>query len=537
MKKISFLLLAVVVLAACHNHSHHSSPLLFNVKDFGAVGNKDNCTEAVQKAIDAAHAAGGGQVYFPAGEYVTGTIVIKSHVFLHVEAGATLYASRNKADFPPNLFAVKKNDSGKKDGLTPVHIYAKDAVNIGIMGKGTIHGQAERVYEDLKETDGFIEEETEIAKQAGVEMKMYYKVEPYTCSIFLESCKNVQITDVSIIESEDWTLHTKWCENVFIRGIYLFSDLEKGVNADGIDIDGSRNVTISDCIVITGDDAIVLKTTQTDGIAKPTENVTINNCVLESTSTALKLGTESFADFRQITFSNCVIRNTNRGLSIVVRDGANVENVMFNNITLETDRKHFNWWGNGDAIWLVVKKRRDNSKIGSIKNVTFSNILAKSQGTSKIQGFPARSETIQNITFHNVQLKMVAEDKTDKRATHAFQVTDAQNITFKDVTVKWATDTTEPKWQSALATQNVQNLLLDNFQARQGLLGSSNAAITLSATQKVRLRNCIAAEGTNSFVELKAGTSQVKSHYNDLSAAQKAFALADGVSPKQLEIK
>lgn len=92
-----------------------------------------------------------------------------------------------------------------------------------------------------------------------------------------------------------------------------------------------------------------------EGHAESCENITVSNCLLTSTSSALKIGTETYADFRYISFANCIIRDTNRGLSIVVRDGATVEYVSFSNIQLETKRKHFNWWRNGDPIWIVVK--------------------------------------------------------------------------------------------------------------------------------------------------------------------------------------
>jgi len=452
----------------------------FNVREYGATGQKEDYAQAaIQKAIDACHEAGGGRVYFPPGDYLSGTLVLKSHVTLYLEAGATLWNSRREADYENDFIVYKKNDSGKEgDGATPVFLYAKGAENIGIAGKGRIHGQATRTYEPLKKVDGFIEQETENARKAGVEMKMYYKVKPFTCMVFLEECKNVTIQDVSLIESTDWTLHFKWCEKVLVRGAQIYSSLEAGVNSDGIDVDGSKDVTISDCIIETGDDCIVLKTTQTFGEARPCENVTVNNCVLVSTSTALKLGTESFADFRHITFNNCVVRNTNRGLSIVIRDGATASDVLFSNITLQTDRKHFNWWGNGDPIWLVVKKRFPGSKVGKIERVRFQNIIATGQGTSKIEGFPGQPESISGITFSGVELHLEPEDFPDKRATHALALSNCQNISLKELDVRWS-EATEPQWQSALFAENVQGLRVDGFRGRQGLPDGKSPVIEL----------------------------------------------------------
>ncbi|MEM6378703.1 MAG: glycosyl hydrolase family 28 protein, partial [Bacteroidota bacterium] len=437
----------------------------YNVLQFGTKQDTTiNSAAAIQLAIDKAHQNGGGMVYFPPGSYMSGTIVLKSNVRLHLEAGATLYASLSEKDYENDFTVYKKDDSGKAAGEgTPVLIYAKDAKRIGIEGEGSIHGRARRTYEDLKQVDGFIADITEHARKTGIEMKMYYKVKPYTCMVFLESCEDIRIRDISLIESTDWTLHFKWSNRIFVEGIYLESSLEKGVNADGIDVDGCKDVVISNCIISTGDDAIVLKSTITDGKYESCENVTVSNCTLVSTSTGLKLGTESHGDFKHIVFNNCTIRNTNRGLSIVIRDGATVDHVLFSNITLETDRKHFNWWGNGDPIWLVVKKRYPDSRIGKIQNVSFQNISGIGQGTSKIEGFPGQ-KSIQNIKMENVHLSLQAEDFPDKRADHILSISDAEKIFISNSSLRWdLTQGIEAKWESAIALNQVKGFALRNM--------------------------------------------------------------------------
>ncbi|MEL7118915.1 MAG: glycosyl hydrolase family 28 protein [Bacteroidota bacterium] len=453
-----FLYLGTVIALPLYSQS------IYDVTQFGAQTDTTiNSAKSIQSAIDNAHENGGGMVYFPPGHYMSGTIVLKSNVRLYFEAGATLFASQNEADYKNDFIVYKKDDSGKAAGEgTPVLIYAKDAQNISIEGKGAIHGRAQRTYEDIKQVDGFIADITENARKSGIEMKMYYKVKPYTCMIFLESCEGIRIRDISLIESTDWTLHFKWSKRIFVEGIYLESSLDKGVNADGIDVDGCKDVVISNCIITTGDDAIVLKSTITDGKYESCENVTVTNCTLVSTSTALKLGTESYGDFRHITFNNCTIRNTNRGLSVVVRDGATVDQLLFSNITLETDRKHFNWWGNGDPIWLVVKKRYPDSKIGSIQNITFQNISGMGQGTSKIEGFPGMKQ-IKNIRMDNVHLSMQAEDFADKRADHILAFSDVEQITISNSSFRWNTLAgVEKKWESVVALDQVENIAIKN---------------------------------------------------------------------------
>ena len=315
--------------------------------------------------------------------------------------------------------------------------------------------------------------------------------------IYFENCKFVSIRDITLTASQFWTLHARWTDYMTISGVKIFSDLEKGINADGIDIDGCHNVTISDCIVQTADDAIVLKTTALHGESRSCENIAVSNCVLESSSTALKLGTESHADFRYITFNNCVIRNSNRGLSIVIRDGATAENIQFSNIILECSRRHFNWWGNADPIWLVVLKRRPDSRVGHIRNVTFNNIMAHGMGTSKLEGFEGKP--LENIRLNNVQFFMYAENYIDKRADDAFRATNVNDLWLTDVSVKWDTTAIEPLWRNAFTFENVNKAVLNRLSGTNAPTGKGSF-IALKNTQDVRIENCWPSTDKNAFL-------------------------------------
>ena len=472
---------------------------VFNVRDYGATGNRaELATEAIQQTIDTAHTRGGGVVWLPAGDYLSGTLVLKSNVTLRLDPGATLYASQDTADYRVP-FPIYKNDNPRQ----PVLLYAEGARNISIEGKGQIHGQARRVYQDLGSADGFIAEETEIARQAGVEMKMYRKVPPYVSLIYLVSCQDVTIEGVRIQESVDWTLHVQWCERVSIRNCFIQSSLVAGVNADGIDVDGCRDVTISDCTIATGDDAIVLKSTLTNGRYEDCANVTVTNCVLTSTSSALKIGTETYGDFRHIVFANCVISNSNRGLGIIVRDGGRVSDVIVSNVTMELNRKHFNWWGSADPFWLVVLKRREDSKVGTIENVLLSNIIAHGQGTSKITGL--QPETIRNVTLDAVQLFMHPETKPDKRATQALEITNTSDLTISKMRVHWE-GVTEKKWQSALTVENVRGLTIDGFRGRPG--GATAPVISLHNVRDARVQAVEPTTAIDVLIRVTGGQTQ-----------------------------
>jgi hypothetical protein len=464
-----------------------------NVLNEGLVSDSNLVqTTKIQQLIDKCASAGGGKIIFPAGAYKSGGLVLKSNITFKVEAGATILASRDTNDYK-----TAQNNSGD---IIPCLLYAKDAERICIEGNGVIDGKATHRWGDLDMVDGFIQQITENAQKAGVPMKRYFHYKPYTCMIYFENCKFVSILDITLKASQFWTLHARWTDYMSISRVKVFSDMEKGINADGIDIDGCRNVTISDCIVETGDDAIVFKTTALNGESRSCENITVSNCVLESSSTALKLGTESHADFRYISFNNCVIRNSNRALSIVIRDGATAENIQFSNIMLECTRRHFNWWGNADPIWLVVLKRRPDSRVGQIRNVTFSNIIAHGMGTSKLEGF--ENKPLENISMENIQFFMHPENYIDKRADDAFRATNVSDLKLTNVTVKWDTFV-EPLWRNAFTFENVNGLVLDKLSGSEAP-NRIGAFIKLSNIQNALIQNSFTQKEAKLFLKLEA---------------------------------
>ncbi len=419
----------------------------FRITDYGARSDASiNSTVAIQKAIDSAHAAGGGIVLFPPGKYLSGTLELRSGVELRLEAGAVLLASRNPADYTAT--GMDK---------APVFINGTGLRDVAITGRGIIDGQAEHVWEDDGKVDGFITAETEIARSAGVEMKRAHVVKPNPCLLALSGCEGVLIEDVAFLRSPFWGVHLGLCKRVIVRGVRIESSLEMGVNSDGLDIDSCQDVRVSGCTISTGDDAICLKTTKQSGGA-PCEDIIVTGCTLVSTSCAIKLGTESHGDFRRIVISDCIIRDSNRGIGIIVRDGANVSDVLFSNLVIECNRKHYNWWGDGDPFRFVVLKRTPESRVGSIRNVIVSNVIARGQGTSVIAGFPGE-ESVSGITLRGLHLTMEAERTTDKRATSGLILSDLKDVTMDDLRVTWdPARGVEPRWTSALAVERVADL-------------------------------------------------------------------------------
>lgn len=354
---------------------------VYNVRDFGAYGDGMMVvTDSIQAAIDRAAAAGGGLVYFPPGTYVSGTLVLRDSVTLHLETGARLLGSPNLAHYPEHWPEMRSyTDNYVKQSL----IYAEKASNIAITGRGTIDGHGSRFTDPA------------------------YLVRPYL--IRLVECTNVKLHDVTLQNSAMWVTHLLACDNVDVRGLHVESQANR--NNDMLDIDCCRNVRVSDCYANTGDDCIVLKSTS-DRI---TENVTITNCVLSSQCNAIKLGTESNGGFRNITISNCAINSDYRerkgvldretgtsGVSLEMVDGGVLENITITNLTIRNVLV---------PIFLRLGNRArpfsddmDRPGVGHFRNVVISNIVADDVSLigCSITGLPGRR--IRNVTLSNIRI-------------------------------------------------------------------------------------------------------------------------------------
>ena len=352
-------------------------PAAFDVRDYGAIGDGATMnTIAIQTAINRCAQTGGGRVTIPPGTFLTGTLIMKSNVELHLAHGATLLGSTNTKHYPRQPRASYRA-LGTRRGASAL-IYAEGAKNIAITGSGTINGQGSHFKEFRPKIILFI------------------------------SCRNVRIDGLNLRNSAGWMQHYLDCDNVIIRGLDVYNHSNR--NNDAVDIDGCRRVTISDCNFDTDDDGITLKST---GPA-PTEHVTITNCTVSSHCNAIKAGTESTGGFRNITISNCVVTQSidkepiygkpegGSAIALEIVDGGILEAVTISNIVIEGARAPL-------FIRLGNRARKHTDKapkpgVGILRNVTISNIIAHNAGlwTSSIMGIPGH--LIENVSISNVQL-------------------------------------------------------------------------------------------------------------------------------------
>ena len=481
-----------------------SSPA-FNVRDYGATGRKaDIATQALQKAIDTCAKSGGGEVYLPAGDYTSGTLHLRSHVRLYLEAGATLFGSKSESDFS-----------------TDALLLGEDLENISIEGRGTINGQAEYDWRMNVIDDGYIRDNQKAAEAAGVPLMRSFPKEMdhrkiYPHMIKLLRCKDIRIAGISIIDSPSWTLYPYDCERLRIDGIYIHTSQKYGVWADGIDPDSCRDVIIANSTIETGDDAIVFySSSASGGPPKACENITITNCRLSSSSSAIKFCDGNSVAVRNVTIDNCVITHSNRGIAFMVYDGGVVENVVISNIVINTKRFDWFWWGNGDPIYFTVQRRSeslglplkpDEPPAGAIRHVIVRNIIAHGQGSCLILGHP--NSWLEDVSLENIKLYLATDPSAAyDRSVHAMYFQYAKNLKVKDVQVQWEKPESA-KWQSALYFQDIQGLKLEGFSGAPAKAESDNPAVVLDQVEGATIVDSTTQPGTKIFLRVKGAKSQ-----------------------------
>jgi hypothetical protein len=484
---------------------------VFNVRDYGASGRKaDNVRMAIQRAVDACATAGGGTVYFPPGDYSSGTIHLRSRVRLYIEAGATLFSIKDKSAFD-------------QDAL----IFADGAEQVAIEGRGTIDGQAEYEWRQDDHEDDFIRANKEQMIALGKPIiRSFPRQNQYGKLVLLLRCKDVRISGVSLVDSPSWTIHPYACERMVVDGVYIRSSLKEAVWADGIDPDGCRDLRIANSTIETGDDAICFYSMNWFGPALPCENITVTNCRLTSASSAVKFSDGNMNAIRNVTISNCVITGANRGIAFMNFDGGVVSDVVVSNVVIDTVRHAYFWWGDGDPLHFNIKRRSEvhksvkpgtDAQAGAIRRVLISHVVARGQGSSVINGHP--DSWLEDITVDNLQLHLTADPKAPyDKAVHALEFKQVRNLKLHDVDVTWG-EPASPRWESALHVQEATGLTIDGFTGRQAGT-SDHAAVVLDDVQDATVRNCRAAAGTQTFLKVSGrGSKGIALGGNDLARA------------------
>jgi hypothetical protein len=506
-----------------------------SVRDFGATGDGVTLdTGAIQSAIDACTNMGGGMVYLPPGNYLTGTITLKDNVTLHVGPSARLLGSTSLADYP----------SLERPGGTPDYleylsyclINAHGAHHIALTGEGCVDGQGVAFPAG---TEGFNSEDETAALSA----------QPFIRPTLLHfaNCHDVTISHLTLQHAASWCCNLEKCKEMRIHGVHLFNRANQ--NNDGFDLTLCEDVTISDCHIDSGDDAIALK----EGSLR----IVVTNCVISTRWAAVRIGPEARGVFRDIAVSNCVIYDT-YGAAIKIQEveGGVMENISFDNLVMNHVTGPISLRLGGYLGWR--QERKESLPIGVLRNIRFSNIQATVADNAyplphEVPAFPGEKKSclnitgvpgyfIENVTFSGLHLtfpgggnqeeaqRVVPELRDRYPEYHMFGTLPAYGIylrhvkglTFEDITL----DTATPDLRPALVGEDVEDLELSNFRAA----GASPAALLrLREARQVYLHGCRPLGEVALFLSVEGTGSQgILLQANDLRRAGQVFTLAEG---------
>jgi len=351
-----------------------------NVVDAGAIGDGATVnTVAIQKAIDACGADGGGTVQFPPGRFVTGTIQLKDNVSLHLDANAVLLGSTNAADYRN----VDPFTAGDGIALGYALIVADGASHVGVEGTGTIDGRGR----DLR------------AAQSR------YTVRPFLMRWL--HCTNIVVRDVRLTNPGAWTLNFFQSRDATVERVTIRTRNTGLANNDGIDFDSCQGASIRDCDIESGDDALCFKATS----PLPCRDITASGCKLSTSCNAIKLGTESLGGFENISISNCQVRNTGMaGIALYCVDGGHLQNVSLEGITMD-----------GVTVPVSVRlgarlktfRAGDQPKPpGILRDVTIKNLRVTGARQIGLLINGITNHPVENLTLENIQIELAGGGKS-----------------------------------------------------------------------------------------------------------------------------
>lgn len=418
-----------------------------------------NDAGAVQAAIDACHQAGGGTVLCTPGRYRIGTIRLRSHVELHLVAGAVLVASSDRKDYQTFNRGIETSPEGAMANYGQEHlIYAEGEHDLAITGMGEINFSGSEFLGPVPTGRAFFS----VRGWRPIQM------------VAVVNCRNVKFEGVSFCDAPCWTIWTLGCENVRFHGLRVITD-GRTPNGDGLDIDTCRNVTVSDCLIEAGDDCIALKS---DRGKKPAleacEYIAVTNCVLKTTCCAIRLGYEGDHPIRHCSFSNIVVKETRTGINMLVprepvyhiQQGPAIEDVSFSDFTMDTVIPFFLWTGEGAR------------PPAGIRRIRFRNIAASTRRGCYFGG--SADIPIEDLSLEHVDLavngpmdaefaKEVPEpystwDYFKKRGIpHALYFRRVHGLRLHEVRVDMRR--AEGEWLSPLRTERVEGLSVSGFVA------------------------------------------------------------------------
>ncbi len=507
-----------------------STPLgWINIVEHGADNSgKELCGEIIKKCIETAYNNGGGTVYIPAGEYITGPIHLKSNVTLHLEAGALVKFSNDFDLYLP--FVQQRWEGTVMNSFSPL-IYAHGQENIAITGRGKFDGQGRewwRWYYDNKKDPNVIprhkyfdmweEQNGDVVTEEYYWNTMKWRFfRPSMVQFF--QCKNILIEGLTFVNSPFWTINPAFSENITVHNITVFNP--PSPNTDGINPTSCKNVRISDCHISVGDDCITIKSGRDiDGRkwATPTENVTITNCTMLNGHGGVVIGSEVSGDVRKITISNCVFDGTKRGIRLKSARGRGgiVEDIRVSNIVMKNILDQalvFDLFYDPNSVEEPISERTPIFRNIHISDLTAVNVK-KACTLYGIVEMP-----VQNVSFNNINIQ----------SETGFEVITGQNIEFHNVEV------TTQKGPSFIV-ENSSNLIFNNVKSRKPI--DEAPIINFQNVENAFLTNNFPLVKTPLFINIEGENSKdIFLQNNNFHNVKEPLKRSKEVKSKNIKIK
>jgi hypothetical protein len=522
--------------------------LLLRPQQFGAKVDGVACdSPAINAAIDRAHAQGGGVVYLSPGVYLCGTVVLKSNVTLHLEAGAVILGSTNLAQYTPQSRRPLDSNAGPGGHQAYHLIFARDADNVTLRGAGLIDGQGPSFW--ISSGDKPVPPEHHWADVASIHLRHKGEASPM---LEFVNCRHLRVEQVRIESASGWTLRTLNCTGVVIDGVFIKNPVV-GPNTDGMDITSSSDVHISNCSIDTGDDAICLKSENDyDDTVAVMRNVTVTNCTLTTCCNAFKFGTATKSGYENIVFSNSTIHNPAdsdlntrviAGIAIEMVDGGWVDGVVITGIRMQRTRTPI-------FIRLGARKAPLPGIQSYLRGVMISDIHAtEAVLTNSITGLPGME--VEDVTLSNIHIETqepglrewtdrsipeIPEAYPEARMfgtlpAYGMYVRHARGIRMRDVV--FASSATEQR--PAVVCDDVASLEISGL--RVPLQGNESSVIELCQTRDAWIRDGRAGSNTSSFVHVAgADSARILVSSCDLLEAQEPITLGPEVVPTNINL-
>jgi len=462
------------------------------------------CTEIINGLINKLSEKGGGTVYFPAGIYLTGPVILKSNITLHLDAGALVKFSDDFDDYLPMVTTYWE---GVRVKNFCSQIYAFRCENIAITGRGHFEGQGKKWWDFLKVINSKQQPESKwqevfrktnaelLARNEYIRTKNNFLRPPM---VLMYECKNILIQGVSFSNPPFWTIVPVYSENITIDGITI-ENPEDSPNTDGIDPSSCRNVHISNCHISVGDDCIVIKSGRDeDGreAGRPTENITITNCTMLKGHGGVVIGSEMSGGVRRVVVTNCVFEGTDRGIRVKTMRGRGgvVEDLLVSNIIMK------DMVNEGILITLRYQATRPepvSERTPACKNVRISGVVIRG-GQRPVAVYGLEERDVTEISFSNIE----------SSTRRGILIENTSAISFHDMKI-------EISEGPALEARDSKNIGWDMVSV---ISPKIHSIIRLTNTKGIRVSNCQQTENIPLYINEDENTSDIYFTNNILPA-------------------